>query len=591
MSNPKFHNPVTTLAERIAQMSPDQRTLLQRKLSEKHVLGLDLVAHSLRECGITHIYGVSGRPSDGILPACYNHNIRPIGVYHQTAAVYMATAQNYQVGRLVAATLVSAGPAVTNTITGLLVAHDNGWPVILLGGRLSSFQKCDALPMIRQVVKHAVDVPSTGSIRQCIHEACRIAMSGRPGPVYVELHEDVLIGSTVVDPICNVEGNTLARPEPFVSEVELERIGDALVSAQRPALLLGKGVRWTVVPAQLQELIELLGLPFITSPMGRGFIPEDHPLCFNQARTVLQSQADVVLVLGARLNWMFRHGTELSRSAHVFRVDIECDEEDDAAIHTEFIHADAGDLVARLLAVMKKQRGEFADVLRQRQVDDWHSTLRTTSTETEHWLDQQMNHDGRPMSPYRMMKEIRDALPRDAICITEGNVSMMAAQSVIPGFLPASRMDAGTNGCMGVSIPFAIGAKVAWPERPVVAITGDFGFSLSAMEMEVCVRHTIPIVVVVANNQGCLGATKQKAYFPSADAERVIMFQPGLEYDRIMKVFGGQGTTLTDPEQLKPALAQAISANTPCCINVVIDPDTPVPNAWGQQSSDGGTRE
>jgi len=571
-------------------MSPDQRALLQRKRGEKRLRGVDLVAHSLRECGITHIYGVAGQPSEEILPACFNHSIRPIGVYHQTAAVCMATAQNYQAGRLVAATLVSAGPAATNAMTGLLVAHDNGWPAIVLGGRRSSFQKCDVLPMIRYVTKHAVDVPLTASIRQCIRETCRIAMSGRPGPVYVELHEDVLKGNAVVDPIICAGGDTAVQSGLLVSDVALERIGDALISARRPALLLGKGIRWTVVPAQLQELIELLGLPFITSPTGRGFVPEDHPLCYNQARTVLQSQADVVFVLGARLNWMFRHGTELSRSAHVFRVDIQRDDEDDAAIHTDFVHADAGDFVSRLLDVVKKRRDEFAATPRQRHVNDWHNTLRAASAETRHWLEQQMNHDRRPMSPYRMMKELRDALPRDAICITEGNVSMMAAQPVIPGFLPASRMDAGTNGCMGVSIPFAIGAKVAHPDRPVVAVTGDYGFNLSAMEMEVCVRHGIPIVVVVANNQGNNGALKQKAYFPSASAELVTMFQPGLEYDRIMKVFGGQGTTITDPALLKPTIEDAISARTPFCINVVIDPDTPIPNAWGQQGSDRGAR-
>ena len=193
------------------------------------------------------------------------------------------------------------------------------------------------------------------------------------------------------------------------------------------------------------------------------------------------------------------------------------------------------------------------------------------------------------MSPYRMMKEIRDALPDDVICITEGNISMRVAQAVIPALRPASRMDAGTNACMGVGIPFAIGAKLARPDRPVVVITGDYGFSLSAMELEVCMRHAIPIVVVVANNQGNNGATKQRALFPEDGAERVTMFQPGLEYDRIMTMFGGKGITVSDPNMLKIALRDAITAGKSCCINVLIDPETPLPNAWGEQGKGMGT--
>src|SRR5262245_53313457 len=264
MSNAKPESPATSLVERIGQLSQERRAVLLRKFAERQFCGFELVAQSLRECGISHIYGVAGQPTEEILPACFRWNIRPIGVYHQTAAVCMATAHNYQAGRLVAATLVSAGPAATNAITGLLVARDNGWPVIVLGGRRSSFPKCDVLPMIRPVTKYAVDVPSTDSIGECIREACIIAASGRPGPVYLDLHEDVLRGRAVAAPACSASLTTITGTLPSVSDVDVERTVGALVSARRPALLLGKGIRWTVVATQLQALIEALGLPFIT---------------------------------------------------------------------------------------------------------------------------------------------------------------------------------------------------------------------------------------------------------------------------------------------------------------------------------------
>lgn len=570
------------LAQRLAQLPAKKRELFHQHMLAKRLSGADLVAQSLRKRGITHIYGVAGQPTETVLPACSANNIRPIGVYHQTAAICMALAHNYQAGRLEAVALVSAGPAVSNAMTGLLVARDNGWPVIVLGGRRAIFQGFDALPIVTHVTKHALAAPSTACLREYIHESYRIAVSGRPGPVYLDLHEDVLTGHALPATHGPASVDHAVQQGPAVSASDLERIADALLSARRPAMLLGKGVRWTVATDQLRKLVETLGMPVITSPMGRGFIAEDHPLCFNQARAVLQSQADVVLVLGARLNWMFRNGAELSPSATIFRIDIHPDE-DTTAVATELIQADAAGFVERLLQRLGARHREVSEYTRRKHIDAWHDTLRAASATTQRLLEQRTRDQTLPMSPYRMMKEVRDALPDDVICITEGNISMRVAQAVIPALRPASRMDAGTNACMGVGIPFAIGAKLACPDRPVVAITGDFGFSLSAMELEVCIRHDIPIVVVVANNQGNNGATKQRAYFPGDDAELVTMFQPGLEYDRVMTMFGGRGITVSDPDTLKITLRDAIASRKSCCINVLIDPETPLPSAWGEQ--------
>jgi 2-hydroxyacyl-CoA lyase 1 len=589
MSHHDAENRESGLAERLAKLSPEQRELFRQQMAAKRLSGAGLVAQSLRECGITHIYGIAGQPTEVVLPACSANNIRPIGVYHQTSAICMAVAHNYQAGGLEAVALVSAGPAVSNAITGLLVARDNGWPVIVLGGRRASFQKFDALPIVSPVTKHVIAVSSTACLQESIHESYRIAVSGRPGPVYLDLHEDVLTGHAIPTPHGPASVDQSVQPGPAVSASDLERIADALLSARRPAMLLGKGVRWTVSTDQLRKLIETLGLPFITSPMGRGFIAEDHPLCFNRARAVLQSQADVVLVLGARLNWMFRHGAELSRNATIFRVDIHLDE-DVTAVPTEFIQADAAEFVDRLLQLLGTRQEDVSEHTRRKHIGAWHHTLHMASATTQQLLEQRMQDPAVPMSPYRMMQEVRDALPDDVICITEGNISMRAAQAVIPALHPASRMDAGTNACMGVGIPFAIGAKLARPDRPVVVITGDYGFSLSAMELEVCMRQTIPIVVVVANNQGNCGATKQRALFPEDGAELVTMFQPGLEYDRVMTMFGGKGTTVSNPDILKITLQDAIASRSPCCINVLIDPETPLLNAWGEQGRGMDTR-
>ena len=187
-----------------------------------------------------------------------------------------------------------------------------------------------------------------------------------------------------------------------------------------------------------------------------------------------------------------------------------------------------------------------------------------------------MNAESLPMTPYRMLKEIRDFLPRDAICILDGNVFMAAGQQVLPAYVPASRFTAGSNGCLGVGIPFGIGAKIAYPDRLVVVICGDTAFGFNAMDLETAVRHGVAVIVVVVNNEGNCGALMQKTFFP-ADGERVTMFQPDIHYENIMRVFGGHAEFVDRPEQLRPVLERSAAQNIPACINVRVDPYTAYP--------------
>lgn len=568
--------------ERLQKLSPEKRELFEQAagVSQK---GVDVIAAALRRRGVSTVYGVAGKPTDVLLPACQSKGLRPIGVYHQTSAICMALAHNYQAGRPEAVALVSAGPAVTNSITGLSIAYDNGWPVIVLAGKRDLFQLADHRRLVREVTKHAFSVDSTNGIVPAIDEASEIIMSGRPGPVYVEFHEDVLEASTLALDLREASSTDFSGDIDRLEPEVIEDLASALISGSRPALILGKGVRWTVDPDELQKLVETLSLPFISSPMGRGFISDDHPLCFNLARNKLQSAADVVLILGARLNWVFRHGAHFCPRARVIRADIHHNDRDNSSREVDFLNADAGDLVTRLLQVIRGRDSELLQAKRQEALSSWLHQLRMQVDRTKRWQESVVNGDSIPMSPYRAMKEIRDALPKDAICIVEGNISMCVAQAIIPTYHPAGRMDAGTNACMGVGVPFAIGAKLARPNQPVVAIVGDYGFSLVAAEIEACVRHHIPIVVIVVNNQGNNGRWKQETLFPDDVSENVIGFQSGLQYDAIMRTFGGRGLTLSNPRLLKAAVEDAITSGVPSCINVVTDPSFPLPNAWGEQ--------
>ena len=538
--------------------------------------GHTLVAQSLKALGVTHVYCVSGTPIRETFATCTALGMRPIGVRNQQAGVLMATAQNYISGRLTAVSVLSAGPAVTNAATSILVARDNCWPVVVLGGRrplsmegMGSFQALDGVALYQSITKWSALVETTASIPAYLERAFQIAMTGRPGPVYLDLPEDVLSGLAHVS--C---GNASEVEHASVCDpLAIKQACDILLSAERPAILIGKGVRWSEPYRQLQQLVEEFGIPFITSPMGRGTLPDDHPLCFNDARHLLQSKADAILIVGARLDWTFRFGSEMARDAKLIQIDIHKPEIGVNRTPAIGIECDAKVALERIVLAMRSNH----NVKSVSCLAAWHALLQDERKKRRSKFESQMNSNSLPMPPYRMLKEIRDFLPRDAISILDGNIFMAAAEHVLPSYHPASRFTAGSNGCMGVGIPFAIGAKLAHPDRLVLTICGDTAVGFSAMEMETAVRHGVSIVVVVVNNDGNGGALTQKALFPSSK-ERVTMFQNDIHYENIMRAFGGHGEFVDRAEQLKPALERAVAAGKPACLNVKVDPDSPYPS-------------
>jgi 2-hydroxyacyl-CoA lyase 1 len=537
--------------------------------------GHRLVARSLARLGVTHVYSVSGTPIRETFSESAAAGIRPIGVRHQQAAVMMALAHNYVSGRLTSVPILSAGPAVTNAATGILVAKDNCWPLVVLGGRrplsmrgMGSFQELDAVAVYQPITKWSAVVESTARLSEYIQRAFDLSMSGRPGPVYLDLPEDVLTG------LCDMPAPITAGDHP-ISAPRDEDVGAAakiLLEARRPAIVIGKGIRWSAPYVELARLVDDFGIPFITSPMGRGFLPDDHPLCFSQVRGFLQSRADAILLVGARLDWTFRFGSQIAPDAKVIQIDIHEQEIGVNRAATIGLVGDVKPVLRRLLSEMdSRPHGADEPTLRP-----WHAELGEMRHATGIRLELLMNDPLAPMSPHRLFKELRDVLPRDAICILDGNVSMAAAQQVLPAYYPASRFTAGNNGCLGVGVPFAIGAKLAEPTRPVVVVCGDTAVGFSIMEMETAVRHNIAVIIVVVNNDGNTGALMEKAYFPCS-RERVTMFQPDIHYEEIMRVFGGHAEFVADPKQVQDAFGRAVASGKAACINVRVNPAAPYP--------------
>ncbi|MEX0806423.1 MAG: thiamine pyrophosphate-binding protein [Candidatus Binatia bacterium] len=569
-----FDNKSDELAGRIAALPSEKRKLVGQNLTRKLVDGHTSVAQSLKRLGITHVYCVSGTPIRETFAQCGELGIRLIGVRHQQAGVMMALAQNYITGRLVAVSILSAGPAVTNAATSILVARDNCWPVIVLGGRrplnmqgMGSFQELDSVPIYKSITKWSALVESTSSIPACLDRAFKIAVSGRPGPVYLDLPEDVLTGLASPSDLCFREPDHCFDPNVNASR----QAADILLSAERPAIVIGKGVRWSAPYPELTRLVNEYAIPFITSPMGRGSLPDDHPLCCNDARHLLISRADAVLLLGAKLDWSFRFGSELAPDVKLIQIDIHASAIGINKTPTVGIVGDVKEVLQQILTSMSN-----TDRYQRRELALWHTALNEERARKRFKLEALMNTESLPITPYRMLKEIRDWSPRDAICILDGNVFMAAAQQVLPTYLPASRITAGSNGCLGVGIPFGIGAKLAHPDRLVIVICGDTAFGFNAMDMETAVRHGVAVIVVVVNNDGNCGALMQKAFFP-AGSERVTMYEPGIRYENIMSAFGGHAEFVDRPEQLQPALSRAVASGKAACVNVQVDPYAPYP--------------
>jgi 2-hydroxyacyl-CoA lyase 1 len=567
------------MSDRISQLSPAKRALFEKTLREKKLSGCSLIAEALHRCGVKHVIGITGTPVDRIFPECSARGIRPIGTRHQQAAVLMAAAGNYVAGTLESVVVVSAGPAVTNMLTGVLVARDNGWPVIVMGGRrpvtqegIGYFQELDAIPIYQSVTKWAVKVERTSEIISSVVRAFEIASSGRPGPVYLDLPEDVLDGTSDLD--SSLSPNIVPWLEtPAHMVLEAARL---LSAAERPLLILGEGIRWSFSQDSLRSMVEQSGIPFITTPMARGFMPDDHPLCANEVRRKIQSKADVIIMAGASFDWRFRFGAELAPGVEIIQVDTDPKMLGKNVTASLKICAESGGFLTQLQGVLAGQQ----DLTRTVWQASWHRAVKTMCEERRKSRLAWLCEESRPMRPQQLFIAIRDFLPSDAMVVLDGNITLSTGQMILSAKAPCSWLDPGWNGCIGSGIPFGMGAKLAAPERMVVVICGDFGFGLSSMDMETAVRYRIPLIVVIANNDGITGSRRQKMHFSPDYPELFSQFQPRLRYERIIEVFGGHGEFVVEASDILPALQRAVASGLPSCINVIVDPDTPLPGIW-----------
>lgn len=525
--------------------------------------GNALVVKALKDEGVDTVFYITGGPMVDVASKCIEIGFNSVDVRHEQGASMAAHAYSRVLGKP-GVCFAASGPGVTNLITGVGNAYLDAVPVVALGGAsamsqdgMGAFQEMDQVGMFTPITKLAERVKDTRRIPEIINKAFRVATSGQPGPVYVDLPGDVLYRVVKEDKVAFPKRpHTVPR---VAGDPDLVSRAIALLKdAQRPLVITGTGILWSGAMQELREFVELSGIPFYTTPQGRGVIPEDHALSFLGARNRAWKEADVVLVVGTRLNFIlgFGQAPRFAEDVQMIQVDI-ADEEigRNRAVDVGIV----GDAKTVLRQLIDEGQAAFAD----RGESAWLDTLRAYDKRSQEKMEAIMQADSSPMHPLRLCKEVREFMDRDAIIVVDGHEILNFARQSVPTNAPGHRVNAGPNGCMGVAVPFGLGAKVAKPDTQVIVLSGDGSFGMNGMEVDTMVRKNIPALIVISNNGGWAGAGVM-------NAGRDLGFS---RYDEMAKVFGAHGEFVERPEDIRPALERAAASGKPAVVNVITDPN------------------
>ncbi|GAB4333402.1 MAG: oxalyl-CoA decarboxylase [Dehalococcoidia bacterium] len=531
--------------------------------------GATVIARSLKEQGVDYMFGIVGFPVIPVALAAQREGIKFYGFRNEQAASYAAAAVGYLTGRPGACLAVS-GPGMIHGIAGLANAWSNCWPMILLGGAndsfqngMGAFQEAPQIEAARPFVKYAARPDSLRRVPYYIEQAVRTSIYGRPGATYIDLPNDIIVGKIDEADVdwkrrCPDPPRVQADPDAVVQAVE------ALKTAERPLVIIGKGAAYARAENEVRAFIEKTQLPFIASPMGKGVVPDDHPLLVQPARSTALQQADLIFLMGARLNWIMHFGLppRFNKDVRVIQMDIHGEEIGTNVPAEVALVGDAKAVTAQLNAVLDANPWSYP------QETTWWTQLHQKMAENKVTVDQMYNDDSEPMNYYRVLREIRDLTPKDAIISSEGANTMDIGRTVLNNYLPRHRLDAGSFGTMGVGLGQAIAAAAVHPDKKIICVEGDSAFGFSGMEVETACRYRLPITFIIINNNGIGGGPSE------LDPNRIPpnAYTPNARYEKMIEGFGGKGYFVTKVAELRPALEEAMASDMPTIVNIMINP-------------------
>jgi thiamine pyrophosphate-dependent acetolactate synthase large subunit-like protein len=503
-----------------------------------------------------------GGPMIDVANACAEAGIRMIDVRHEQAAAMMAHAHSRLTNRP-AVCMAASGPGTANLVTGLANALVDRAPVIAIGGSSDlgsrgrgGFQEMDQIAMVDPVVRWSGQVGQTRRIPELVQTAFRRATAQGTGPVYLDMPADVLYRKVEEEEIAHVAPSDMPG-RPAADPDQVERAIELLAAAERPVAVSGSGLFWSDAVAEYREWIEATGIPFFTTPHGRGAIPEDHELLFPFVRSRAFKETDAILVVGTRLNYVIDYAgpPRFNGDAKLIQIDIDEAEVGRTRRADAALVGDARSVLRQLLAA-REGRVEPA------RYAPWVERLREADAEKAAARGPALETDQLPIHPLRLCKEVRDFMDRDAVLCVDGQEILNYGRQSLPTYEPRHRLNSGPLGTMGVGLPFGLGAKAAKPDTQVIVVHGDGSLGLNAMELDTAVRHDLPVIVVVSNNGGWTAADRFKAGRELGDTR----------FDLIGEALGCHGEHVERPEEIRPALERAKASGKPAVINVATDP-------------------
>ncbi|MBO1330990.1 oxalyl-CoA decarboxylase [Streptomyces sp. VRA16 Mangrove soil] len=533
--------------------------------------GYHLVVDALKQNDVDTIYGVVGIPITDLARLAQAEGIRYIGFRHESNAGHAAAIAGYLTKKPGIALTVSA-PGFLNGLVALANATTNCFPMVQISGsserhlvdlKQGDYEEMDQLAAAQPFVKAAYRVSRVEDIGRGIARALRTAISGRPGGVYLDIPAAVL--GSVMDKAAGAK--TLSRlvdpaPRQLPAPEAVDRAIDLLANAERPLIVLGKGAAYAQADDKIRTFVESTGIPYVPMSMAKGLLRDDHPQSAATARSLALKKADVVMLVGARLNWLLNHGERgWNPDATFVQVDIEAREMDSNQ-----------PIAAPLVGDIESVLDQLAERTKPGQITApaaWRDELAARSEQNVAKMAKRLEADPHPMQFMGALKAVRDVVHQhpETYIVNEGANTLDIARNVIDMHHPRRRLDSGTWGVMGIGMGYAIAAAVESGGAPVVAIEGDSAFGFSGMELETICRYQLPVITVIMNNGGVYRGDEVIGEGP---APTTLM--SAARHDRMIESFGGKGYRATTPAEVTAALTEAIAAGGPALIDCVIDP-------------------
>ena len=536
--------------------------------------GFHLIIDAFKLNGIKTIFGVPGIPITDFGRMAQAAGMRVISFRHEQNAGYAASIAGFLTKQPGVCLTVSA-PGFLNGLTALAHATTNCFPMILVSGssereivdlQQGDYEEMDQLAIAKPLCKAAFRVLHAQDIGIGLARAIRAAVSGRPGGVYLDLPAK-LFGQVMT---AEAGRKSLvkvidAAPAQIPAPEVIKRALDVLKSAKRPLIILGKGAAYAQADDAIRSFIEKSGVPFLPMSMAKGILPDTHPQCAGAARSTVLKDSDVVMLIGARLNWLLSHGkgkTWGEAPKKFIQIDIEPKEMDS---NVEIAAPVVGDIGSCVSALVQGMGGNWAAP-----PADWTKAVSSKREENVAKMAPRLMNNNSPMDYHGALGVLRTIVKErpDAVFVNEGANTLDLARGIIDMYQPRKRLDVGTWGVMGIGMGYAVGAAIE-TGKPVLAVEGDSAFGFSGMEVETICRYNLPVCVVIFNNDGIYRGTDVNS---AGSDPATTVFVKGSRYDKMIEAFGGVGVNATSPDELKRAVNAAMDSGKPTLINAVIDP-------------------